>query len=218
MAIRWVRYGDSAEGFRLAGSLRGAKVWTDFSRWLETRFASGHFPLPVDPLPLLSQAATAYDVGALEASTLACRAAVESFGYLFLTRRWNGNGWSITLPALLDGTERRVDFDEIRRALVRRRVLDQKTGPAMARIQNTGNFSAHLSSAVDHRRSEALKKFMKALAEGRSSSGRFDTSLTQTEALQNLEDAAEIVKQLLEAAERGAITAGTERHGQESPT
>ena len=107
---------------------------------------------------LFGQATKSFDVGLYEATALLCRATLESAFFLFLTREWdNEEIVTFAIPTTLDGRIRRVEFEELAKAIKKKLKLSESQSVAIARIQNDGNFVAHFASG----REKALEKYTK---------------------------------------------------------
>jgi hypothetical protein len=181
-------------------ALSGHEVFEEFRRAVHAFRGGESHRLSLVGARLLMQAAAAHDAGAFEASTLASRAAVEASCYEFLTRKaWKG-GFKIALPRDLAGSFRRVEFDEVRRGVVSREVISPPLVQALIRIQESGNFSAHLAARVDKAKEEHRRKY------GRKPHGGIfegvkppETRTTEEQSLENLRDTSALIFELYRA-------------------
>lgn len=101
------------------------------------------------PRAMLGQCCTALDAGLAELSALGSRAAIESAGYVILTRVPKGRrSFERDPPLDLAGKVRSVDFEEILLGL-RTLGLDPKFAEAVGLVQFHGNTVAHEVSRAD---------------------------------------------------------------------
>jgi hypothetical protein len=128
---------------------------------------STYTPIP-QAMPMLLQAIFAFETGLTGASILSLRSAVESAGYLFLTREPAGeSGEKRAPPRDLAGEIRRVEFEEILRGLRTRRVLDEALLQAASRIKDDGNLAAHVQAINDRAVDRSVRRVWNASVEDR---------------------------------------------------
>ncbi len=123
----------------------GKEVWDKLHKDLVERDGE-YYAVLGNAYNLFSEAIQAFDGRAIEGAALICRATVEAACYLFLTNKPAKNGIREDFPLTLDGQVRQVQFEELKRAIARKRILSQKQLKAMSRIQTNGNLIAHLAS------------------------------------------------------------------------
>ena len=178
---------------------RAEPLWDDLMGWLSNEFPKGDFPFPVvDWWPLYAQALLAHDAGAREASAMACRAALESFCWTFLSYKRAGPAtWKLEPPRNSKGRLLKPVFPEIERTLVRRGVLSGQLLDAFRRIKDQGDAAAHISE-----RSQELLEAM--VNRPRDSppvyTGSLQAWLTESDARRALEQALQIFRQVIAVA------------------
>jgi hypothetical protein len=123
----------------------GKEVWDRLIKGLSEQ-GGEYYAVLGNAQNLFSEAIQAFDGRAIEGASLICRATVEAACYLFLTNKPTKNGIREDFPLTMDGHVRQVQFEELKRAIARKRVLSQKQLKAMSRIQTNGNLIAHLAS------------------------------------------------------------------------
>ncbi len=103
----------------------------------------------LDATEVFDQAAKALDAGAYLGASVLCRSTLEAAFYSFLTRVWDPKvrAYLIDAPRRLDGTLRRVGFNElikgVKARLGERHPLPPKLEQAVYRVQEHGNVAAH---------------------------------------------------------------------------
>jgi hypothetical protein len=185
----------------------GRLTWKNFGEAFEPLdFMAGFILFEAEAL--LYEATECFDAGAYTATVLVCRAALESAFYGYTTRTYSDlGGLSYNGPLTLDGKERQVEYDELSRAVKTKVRFGRKQSIAIRRIQEDGNFAAHLG----YRRTKELKRSgdeMKKLYEafkGQNVSDRIRhrayrkveketrSWITIREALRNLRDTSSIL-------------------------
>ena len=160
---------------------------------------------------LFGEAVAAFDARAEEGASLICRATMEAACYLFLTSKPGKKGIREDFPLTLDGKVRQVQFEELRRAIGKRKILSQKQVAALSRIQKNGNLIAHLASQHATQIRAFEKEARRVNKEVLSKKGLTDEErmriemkvrsilrfwLTAEEVLDDLTDAASILKAL----------------------
>ncbi len=123
----------------------GKEVWDKLHKDITDK-QGGYYAVLGNAFNLFSDAIQAFDVRAIEGAALICRATVEAACYLFLTNKPTKNGIREDFPLTMVGQVRQVQFEELKRAIARKRILSQKQLKAMSRIQVNGNLIAHLAS------------------------------------------------------------------------
>ena len=135
----------------------GQEIWDSLNESLKDEAWKVN-PTLFEAYHLFGQATKTFDVGLYEATALLCRATLESAFFLFLTREWdNEKIVNFAIPTTLDGSIRRVEFEELARAIKKKLKLSGSQSVAIDRIQDDGNFVAHFAS----RREKAFEKYTK---------------------------------------------------------
>lgn len=125
----------------------------EIMRMLEAWIAETPGAVNIEPLSgalrLIRHSCRALDSGLSDLAVLGCRAAIESAGYVMLTRRRHGPRGSVrALPLDLAGRVRRVDLAEIIAGL-RNVGLEPEVAAAAATVEFHGNAVAHEESRYD---------------------------------------------------------------------
>jgi|SRR3990172_944577 len=165
-------------------SREGTRVWDAFQAHLGP--SPWEHPLTVMALPsivLFLEAANSYDAGLGIGTSVLCRAALESafYGVLY-RRRMARDTWLPQPPLTQNGEVRKVYFKEIKDAITKKPILDEKQIKAWERINIHGNEASHFAARLD-----------RALF-GRDSKNR--NWFEPGEVLQDLEDTSDILKRL----------------------
>lgn len=100
---------------------------------------------------LLVDAAAAFDAGAIFSASVGIRSAVESAGFLYLTRIPNGPGFQVVPLKTRHGRDEKPDFEDVRQGLVAAHALPKDLLAKLVRIRDNGNYIAHFASAMDAR-------------------------------------------------------------------
>lgn len=164
--------------------------------WLSREFPRGKDQLPITVFwPLFVQAILAHDAGAREAAVIMCRGAIESIGYTYLTHKpWKDTAWLIESQKNRKGEFVRLNFSEIRKHLIERKVLGENLRPALDRIKRDGDVAAHLSERL-HESLDGLVNRPPGAPDSPSQS--FLLWMSDERARRNLEDTLAIFKQVL---------------------
>ncbi len=123
----------------------GKEVWDKLNEDLKPRMVE-YYSVLGDAHNLFGEAVAAFDARAVEGASLICRATIEAACYLFLTTKPSKRGIREYFPLTLNGEVRQVQFEELRKAIVKRGILSTKQVHALHRIQKNGNLIAHLAS------------------------------------------------------------------------
>ncbi len=184
-----------SEAFQSQG---GQEIWQDLNGDKNVHYLDS----VLSPAKLLFREATlSFDAGAHAGASVLCRSALEAGCYLFLTRGEIlkeeasfaselpkgvklGSAFSAIIPRSLTGFPRRVHWDELERAISKRKILSKDQLKNLRRIRRRGNIVAHLASRRD------LSKY--------SLRSRKIASLwiNREDALEDLRDASDILRRL----------------------
>jgi hypothetical protein len=125
----------------------GKDVWEKLKHDLEPPL-SLYYTVLGNPDLLFSEATQAFDARLTAAASLLCRATLEAACYLFLTTKpaTTRKGIKENFPLMLDGEVRKVQFDELIRAVKKAKILSPNLNKALSRIQENGNLIAHLGN------------------------------------------------------------------------
>lgn len=130
---------------RVTKGTTGQEIWNNLNNALKSRM-NEYYTILGNAHNLFGEAVKAFDAHAHEGTSLICRATLETACYLFLTSYPGKDGVEIVNPLSLDGEIRAVSFEELARAIRKRRILSLKQVNALGRIQKNGNLIAHLAS------------------------------------------------------------------------
>jgi|GEM_PF-2865860 len=127
------------------------EIWDGLTEEMYEEFYVDAWPVIFESAFILEDATIAFDAGAHLAAEIACRASVELAGFVFLTSSFHKDGgpWRPVTPNYLDGSPRRVQFDEISRGLKARKFLSTEAVSALVSIQRNGNIIAHMGPVLD---------------------------------------------------------------------
>jgi hypothetical protein len=154
----------------------GKKIWDQLNAKLKDELWAIYAILG-EAHHLFGQACGAYDAGLDDATTLLCRATLESAFYLYLTKRWDNEGFvALEAPRTLDGEIRNLEFEELSRAIKKKVSFTGRHIQAMSRIQKDGNFVAHFAS----RRTKELERYTEAVTKA---AAKIDTNPNKDERL-----------------------------------
>ena len=140
----------------------GAKIWEELLLAFPANY--GYiYPIIDIANTLFHQATDTFDIPALDATAILCRATIDALFHGFLTLEWDVFGERLTSHDQLDltGGFRRIDYPELETAMKQHKILSKTDWKKVRRIREDGNYSAHLGSL--HRPKEiklleALKK------------------------------------------------------------
>ena len=188
----------------------GKEVWKKLNNVLKPRMVD-YYSILGNAHNLFGEAAQAFDARAIEGASLIIRATMEAACYLFLTTKPTKKGIREVFPLTLDGKVRQVQFEELIRAIIKTKILSSKQERAIRRIQKNGNLIAHLASHHATQIRAFQKEAKRVNKEVLSKKGLTDEErmriemkvrsilrfwLTQEEVLDDLNDAASILKTL----------------------
>ncbi len=144
----------------------------------------------LDATNVFGQAAKALDAEAYLGASVLCRTTLEAAFYAFLTREWDPRfrAYRIDAPKRLDGTLRRVGFDELVKG-VKARLGSKHPFPsdaeeAIGRIHEHGNISAHMGPRQDEHIFHERKSWV-----------------TEKEAWEDFRDTGSIIRHLAKATQ-----------------
>ena len=189
---------------------QGSEIARGLRRFLDDSYTSVNrcYPIPFEEgLRLMDETAAAYDANAHSLVAVGCRSVVESACYLYFGTRWLGTGWDYReLPSKLNGDLREIRFGELLEALNAESGFPRSNIEKVVRIQYHGNFVAHLASRL--LREDLAETRGKAVAAVKGRSNRkagvgppARKEISKAEALQDLVDTAQIVKELVRLAD-----------------
>ena|SRR3989442_3122513 len=120
------------------------KLWNALQKSLGSNLLES-YPVLMDAFVIFGEATLASDAGAHEATSLLCRSALEAAMYLFVTNKpRKRGGWTIDPPKQLDGSVRRVTFDELERAIRGADILSPSQMKDLRRVKIHGDLIAHI--------------------------------------------------------------------------
>lgn len=197
----------------------GLQTWNDFNKAVGENLGKVQ-ALLTDAYVLFDRAVRAYDAGIAEGTVLLCRAALESAFMQFVSTQWNDEGsFTIVYPTTLDGKPRRVEFEELRSAIKQKVAFSEKQLKAIDRIQQNGNFVAHMASHKIKQHFTLGEKFRefqaanKNLTDGESAMAVVSIArsvlflITSKQALDDLQDTSSIMVTLGMAFGKAKATA-----------
>lgn len=130
-----------------ANPLRAAqKDWIAFWQAIP-RESLGAVNLYSEATGLLRDAMISYRSGAIGAAAVTCRAVIEAAGYSALfSVRIGEAGWKYVFPLNPKGKFRKVEFEEVKKGIAKLGIISVRTMGQIGRVQEHGNFIAHLAS------------------------------------------------------------------------
>ena len=199
----------------MAAKLSASHVWAAVL-WRLANAPEDRLPVALfECLGMLNETIRAFDSGQYFAASVTCRATVESAGYLFLTRKEDlahPGVVALEWPVTASGEVRRVEFDEILKALGNRGALSTDLLKKADAIRENGNFIAHFASRFDVEYDEWRKAASAAGGAGPLRKLLYPYP-TEAEVLSDIEAAWEIILGLSAAWAQGKGGPSNRPHG-----
>ncbi len=191
----------------------GNRLWIELHSSLGDRIDKT-FDILGEAYVLFAQAALAFDSAVYQGAYLLCRATLETGFYSILTRRWDKDRVISETPKTLDGEARTVYFAELAEAIRKTGMLSGSQERAVRRIQEHGNFVAHLANRQE-RQSRIFAKKAVRLVQDMSAKGSPKSEIAaafkelgresmfwmdSAKVLQDLRDTTSILETLIDTA------------------
>lgn len=193
---------------------KGAEIWEE----LVLSFPGNYgyiYPIVDDANTLFHQATDSFDISALDATAILCRATIDALFQGFLTLEWNSKREQLVPHDQLDlgGDFRRIEYSELEVGMRKRKLFSKIEWKHVRRIREDGNYSAHLGSLRRQKEIKLLVEMAKVYSDHRRKALSVEetaesyqelaikhmTHITVTRARQNLRDTASIYSKIVHA-------------------